>query len=44
MEERFAISEEELHVAHLRRVNRRIVDLRNDAVPDGKPDAARGGV
>jgi len=44
VDERFPIREQELHIPGLRPVDGGIVDFVEDAVRDGKPDAARGGV
>ena len=44
MDEGLAVGEEELHVADLRAVDGGVIDLVEDAVGAGKPDAAGGGV
>src|SRR6202140_1966866 len=40
MEERFPIGEKKLDIPHLRCIDGRVVDLGDNAVPDGKPDSA----
>ncbi len=40
MEEGLAVGNEILEIAKLRPVNGRVVDLRDDAVPDGEPEMA----
>jgi hypothetical protein len=40
MEKGLAVGNEILEIAQLRPVDGRIVDLRNDAVPDGEPEVA----
>ena len=42
--EGFAVGEEEFHVAGLGAIDGGVVDLVEDAVGDGEPDAAGGGV
>src|SRR5215469_1212412 len=42
--EGLAIGDEELHIANLGAVDRRMIDLVQDAVGAGKPNPARGGV
>ena len=42
--EGLAVGEEQLHVAGLRAVDGGVVDLVEDAVRDGEPDAAGGGI
>jgi hypothetical protein len=43
MKEGLTISKQKLDVPHLGHINGRVIDLRNDTIPDGKPDPSREG-